>query len=241
MPVPLGASLNDPHFVLVQIIHVVSAFFLFLGMARVVLGLLALVFSDNSTLPLAVVLSRCFHVPLRSLFAVRVTDVTDGSARRFFFMHVLAALGLSYPLALTIQRRKFALDFAFTLYAVYFVLCCVVERRLWGGGFAWWVTVLAGFGILYSTTTLLCKRRELQDIFFSPVATTVTPSNNSNNSNSNNNNNSGGGEAMTMLSAAVETVTVDVDGRLFTNGCSSPSHGMEAVLMGPGSASKRRR
>ncbi|KAH9599080.1 Integral membrane protein SYS1-related [Trypanosoma melophagium] len=277
MPIPLGASLSDPYFVFVQILHSFSTFCLLLGGVRIVLGLISLMIfgvggsvSGNSSpnninntaaaSSLATSLGYCFHVPLRSLFAVRVADASDGSAPRFFLMHVITAFAMSWPLALTIQRRKFALDFTFTLYAIYFLLCCFVQRRVTGGGIAWWFSVLAGFGIMYSATTVVCKRRELADIFF-PLSSASATNNNTTaaaagaGANINNTGGSGGGgvssttgvvgvnmmDTTAVLTGVVDTISTDGDGRSFGNGCNSPSYAMEAVLMGPGSASKRRR
>ncbi|CBH10120.1 hypothetical protein, conserved [Trypanosoma brucei gambiense DAL972] len=171
MAIPLGASLSDPRFVSVQILHVVSAFFLIMAMVRVALGVLLLLFSHSENISYLKLLSRCFHIPLRSLFMVHVEDMADGSASRFFFMHVMTALVVSYPLAHTIQRRKFALDFAFTTYAIYFFFCCLVGWRVTGGGFAWWLSVVSGFGITCGMTAVICRRCELQDIILasSPV------------------------------------------------------------------------
>ncbi|RNF21624.1 uncharacterized protein Tco025E_03465 [Trypanosoma conorhini] len=230
MSLPLGASIGDPKFVFLQILHAMSLFFIMLGVARVVLGVLSLALLDSSavSLPLLTSLGLCFHVPLRSLFVVKVEEVSDGSAPRFFLMHVLAALGLSAPLALTIQRRKFALDFAFTLYVIYYCFCCVVARRLTGGGFAWWVSVLAGFCVLYGVTSLLCRRRELQDIFFPlPTSAAATAG-------------GGGDVSMTTLSVVADANGGDAEGSPFGSACMSPRTAAEAVPMGPGSARKRR-
>ncbi|KAF8293369.1 putative Integral membrane protein S linking to the trans Golgi network [Trypanosoma cruzi] len=244
MPIPLGAPLSDPKFVFLQILHTLSMFFIMLGVVRVVLGVLSLTFIDSSALsvPLFTSLGYCFHVPLRSLFTVRVEDVSDGSAMRFFLMHLLTACFFSCPLALTIQRRKFALDFIFTLYAMYYVFCCLASWRLTGGGFAWWVSVLTGFCVLYGLTFFLCGRRELQDIFF-PLPTAPAVAVGGSGGVCNVSNSAGGGDGdvmMATLGAAVEANGVDVDGCSFSNGCSSPRTVTEAVLMGPGSARKRR-
>ncbi|EKF33017.1 hypothetical protein MOQ_003122 [Trypanosoma cruzi marinkellei] len=247
MPIPLGAPLSDPKFVFLQILHTLSMFFITLGFVRVVLGVLSLTFIDSSafSVPLFTSLGYCFHVPLRSLFAVRVEDVSDGSAMRFFLMHFLTACFFSFPLALTIQRRKFVLDFIFTLYAMYYVFCCLANWRLTGGGFAWWLSVLTGFCVLYGLTFVLCGRRELQDIFFplptAPAAAVAAVGGSGGVCSVSNSAGGGDGDVMmTTLGTAAEANGVDVDGCSFSNGCSSPRTVTEAVLMGPGSARKRR-
>ncbi|RNF03840.1 hypothetical protein TraAM80_05536 [Trypanosoma rangeli] len=253
MPLPLGASISDPNFVFLQILHAMSLFFIILGVARVVLGILSLALIDSSavSLPLFTSLGLCFHVPLRSLFVVKVEEVLDGSGMRFFIMHVLAALGLSGPLALTIQRRKYTLDFAFTLYVIYYVFSCVAAKRLTGGGFAWWLSVLAGFCVLYSVASFLCRRRELQDIFFplptSSSAAAAAAASSSGGSGGNTTTAGGGGGGggggdvmMTTLSIAMDTNGGDAEVSPFGGGGMSPRKAVEAVLMGPGSARKRR-
>ncbi|ESL05268.1 hypothetical protein TRSC58_07093 [Trypanosoma rangeli SC58] len=250
MPLPLGASISDPNFVFLQILHAMGLFYIMLGVARVVLGVLSLALIDSSavSLPLFTSLGVCFHVPLRSLFLVKVEEVSDGSAMRFFFMHVLAALGLSGPLALTIQRRKYTLDFAFTLYAIYYVFSCVAAKRLMGGGFVWWLSVLAGFCVLYSVASFLCRRRELQDIFFPlPTSSSAAAAAGSGGGSSINNTaaasggGGGGGDVMmTTLGIAVDANGGDAEVSPFGNGGMSPRKAVEAVLMGPGSARKRR-
>ncbi|KAG8345935.1 hypothetical protein TRVL_03228 [Trypanosoma vivax] len=172
MSVGLGSTITDPKYILVQILHTLSTFFLTLGVARVALGILSVMLFRDNTLSFLDALSTCFHIPLRSLFVVVVLDVGDGSPMRFFFMHMLAGLGLSYPLARTIQRQKFVFDFTLTLYVIYFLLCCMVEQQFMSNGLPWWIGVLGGFAVTYGATSAVCRWQELQHVCLPQSATT---------------------------------------------------------------------
>lgn len=57
------------------------------------------------------------------------TKYAESSRFAFFCMHVFTALGVFYPLALQLQRRKMLLDFVGTIYAVYGLFAILVLRR----------------------------------------------------------------------------------------------------------------
>ncbi|CAJ1029711.1 Integral membrane protein S linking to the trans Golgi network, putative [Leishmania lindenbergi] len=96
----------------------------------------------------------------------------DGSERRFYLQHMLAAFLCSYPLATLLQRRKLVLDFVVTIYLTYWLLADIVLRRFFGGGLHWWAACALGMAVMYGATYALCRRKELQEVRLSGGGTT---------------------------------------------------------------------
>lgn len=176
MAVGLGRTISHPSFILLQIIYAVSLFFTVLGFVRLLLGVLAvhvnvLFFSGYyyaSLWSLAYYnITNCLHISLASLFSGPVyhqITVDDGTMSKyiesnkftFFWMHVFTALGVFYPLALQLQRRKMILDFVVTIYATYGLFAMFVLRRfIWS--LQWWLTILFSFATLFALTWYTCR------------------------------------------------------------------------------------
>jgi protein SYS1 len=182
---------------------------------------------EATVLPLSTQLSYCFRVPLQSLFHSPVAIYSrtaaddpanpaaagvellvgsakatphryDGSAARFYFQHLLTALFCACPLALLLQRRKFVLDFVVTIYVVYWLLTDVMLQAVLGGGtWHWWGACLVGMATMYTTTYVICRRKEMQEVKLSGGAA-ATASNGSS---------SGAGTSTNLASVLVSTAT----------------------------------
>lgn len=163
MAIPLGRSLQEPHLLAWQIIHMQSVFFLLMGASATLVQALRFVFfaaspasGQGSGVTAA---QQSVHVHLADLFTV----TPSLPSLPFWFVHVVAAGWFSVPLSRCVQRRRFVPDFVATCYVVYLVMAWGV-----GGAFptqlGWWIAYVSGMVVTFLTSSHLCGKRELMEV-----------------------------------------------------------------------------
>lgn len=162
MAIPLGRSLQEPHLLAWQIIHMQSVFFLLLGASATLVQALRFVLfagSPASGTGSTTGAQQSVHVHLADLFTV----TPSLPSLPFWFAHVLAAGWFAVPLSRCVQRRRFVPDFVATCYVVYLVMAWGV-----GGAFptqlGWWAAYVSGIVVTFLTSSHLCGKRELMEV-----------------------------------------------------------------------------
>jgi hypothetical protein len=75
---------------------------------------------------------------------------------------VIAAIGAAWFISVVVGRLRLAIDFSFTLYLFFVVVCWSSSRRL--PSLTWWILVLSCFGITAALSERLCVLREMREI-----------------------------------------------------------------------------
>lgn len=129
MPIPLGRSVRVPSYLVSQIVHGVSTFFLILAVVYLIQKAFAFTAAQFFTAPYV-------HESLLKYFPLQVTDLFmvshngSNSALSFFFMHIITAFVCSFPWSSLINRGKRVRDFVFTFFAIYYIVSVFISHKI---------------------------------------------------------------------------------------------------------------
>lgn len=197
MAIGLGRSFgSDPGVVFWQILVTGAVYFMILGAVAMLLSGASYMLSSQemvagaqSTPPPPVWdrFKEHTRVPLACLFTPRHIShqarplveedtllVTPVDEFRFLALHLVTGALSAVPIAHIVQRRKFVLDFTFTIYVLYGVVGCVVLHQwlpplsLW-----WWLSVAAGSAAMWGVMRWVTGIREMQDIEIAPLSSST--------------------------------------------------------------------
>jgi len=86
----------------------------------------------------------------------------ESSRRQFLAAFASTSVLVAFSLCVVVGRAKKCLDFASTVYAAHFAVCCAAAGVPKGA--AWWVAAGAGVAVSALLGEYLCVSREMRDI-----------------------------------------------------------------------------
>lgn len=255
MAIALGRSITDPWYLFLQIVLIYSLHFIVLGLSMLFVRAVSVTVltPDLSLLPTTAASSTAASSgSVISPYTVTFADLLGSQPRSnhlhrvgpvgFSIAHAATAVLMGFVFARVIERRKFVLDFTFTLFSLSFITSWAL-----GGAFPtrliWWVSAIGSTGVLYAVAMRQCRLRELQEI---DLGTPTVDSPQPPPAGSNVATSSGGGAAVALggaSSSGVSTATAAAGG---INGGGGANSGSTRILVRdelliPGSASKQRK